>query len=374
MKLLFIVHDGALYGSQQSLLLLVQGLLALPNPPTITVSLAKDGPLRQRLTVQGVQVQCHQRLGWFKHSRRSVWQRWTGSLSLLLASPFRIARLAQTVKQADVVHTNSLVSLEGALTAWVCRKPHVWHIREWLTPDNPGLFPVLPTVMTRWLVNRLSRKVIGISSAVIAGVGAQANKAVLVPNAVLPVEAAPVRTAVFRVGFVGRFSAGKRVTDLLAAFAELHQKHPHSELWLMGRAENPTDQAVFDQALNQYGQGVTVKGFCHDMASLYPQLTVLALPASNEAFGRVLAEAMAYGVPCIGANAGGIPDVLGKTGWLHPATDQSAMTNRLLEAYQAWLAADLWLQRQLACQKRVAEKFNLDAQLQRLNVVWQTAL
>jgi glycosyltransferase involved in cell wall biosynthesis len=41
-------------------------------------------------------------------------------------------------------------------------------------------------------------------------------------------------------------------------------------------------------------------------------------PTWKEQFGRVLIEAMAYGVPVIGSDSGEIPQVIGKAGIIYP--------------------------------------------------------
>lgn len=60
---------------------------------------------------------------------------------------------------------------------------------------------------------------------------------------------------------------------------------------------------------------------------------VLLLPSSQEAFGLVALEAMAYGVPVVASNIGGLPEVIqdGQEGFLVPSGDVDAMAQRTLQ-------------------------------------------
>jgi glycosyltransferase involved in cell wall biosynthesis len=58
---------------------------------------------------------------------------------------------------------------------------------------------------------------------------------------------------------------------------------------------------------------------------------VFLLASTGEAFGLVLAEAMACGVPIIGTRSGSLPEVVeeGKTGLLVPPNDPKALANAI---------------------------------------------
>ena len=64
---------------------------------------------------------------------------------------------------------------------------------------------------------------------------------------------------------------------------------------------------------------------------VYRFASVVVMPSENEAFGMVLAEASAFGVPVIASETGGIPDVIQNnvTGTLLPVGDVSAWTSTL---------------------------------------------
>ena len=60
----------------------------------------------------------------------------------------------------------------------------------------------------------------------------------------------------------------------------------------------------------------------------------LVLPSVAEAFGLVLVEAMACGLPVIACRAHGPAEIVadGRTGWLIPPDDEHALTDALLSA------------------------------------------
>jgi glycosyltransferase involved in cell wall biosynthesis len=59
---------------------------------------------------------------------------------------------------------------------------------------------------------------------------------------------------------------------------------------------------------------VNFLGFCprNNIPSYFSQSDAFILLSLAEAFGNVIAEAMACGLPIIGANQGGIPDLVGE--------------------------------------------------------------
>lgn len=56
-------------------------------------------------------------------------------------------------------------------------------------------------------------------------------------------------------------------------------------------------------------------GWCDNMREFYKQTRLILVPSRwNEAFGRVAAEAMVSGIPCVVSNRGGLPEIVGDTG------------------------------------------------------------
>ncbi|MEX2501966.1 MAG: glycosyltransferase [Trueperaceae bacterium] len=68
-----------------------------------------------------------------------------------------------------------------------------------------------------------------------------------------------------------------------------------------------------------------------DLAAAYASADLFAFPSDTETLGFVAMEAMASGVPVVGARAGGIPDVIdhGRNGFLFTPGDLGEFTERL---------------------------------------------
>ena len=71
-----------------------------------------------------------------------------------------------------------------------------------------------------------------------------------------------------------------------------------------------------------------------ELASAYASGDIFLFPSSTETLGLVLLEAMAAGCPVIGANKGGIPDIIndGVNGCLYAPDEKDKGEQSLIEA------------------------------------------
>jgi glycosyltransferase involved in cell wall biosynthesis len=135
----------------------------------------------------------------------------------------------------------------------------------------------------------------------------------------------PVLTGPITFGYLGRISIDKGVGKLLEACRQLP-----SEGWRLLLAGRP---ARDDEPLINEGKGLPVEflGFSPAKAFL-EQIDVLIAPSIwAEPLPRTILEAYAMGIPALGADSGGIPDLIGRhnVDWLYPATDASALAARM---------------------------------------------
>ena len=93
-------------------------------------------------------------------------------------------------------------------------------------------------------------------------------------------------------------------------FLDIAESMPDEEFRLVGTAPD----TVADRA-DSLGN-VTHVEWCEDMREEYSRAKVVVVPSrSEEPFGRVAAEAMVSGIPCVVSNRGGLPEVVGDLGY-----------------------------------------------------------
>ncbi len=107
---------------------------------------------------------------------------------------------------------------------------------------------------------------------------------------------------------VSNFRAVKRVQDVVKAFSMIEKRVP-SKLLLVGDGPEKT---LICQMVKELGlkEKVLFLGKQDSLEELYSISDLKLLLSQKESFGLVALEAMACGVPCIGTNIGGIPEVI----------------------------------------------------------------
>jgi len=124
---------------------------------------------------------------------------------------------------------------------------------------------------------------------------------------------------------ISNFRPVKRVSDVIDIFDRVQSRLP-AKLLLVG--EGP-EQSKIQCKIKSMGleNKVMFLGKQEDVAQIISLADVLLLPSEKESFGLVSLEAMACGVPTIGSNAGGIPELVthGETGYLADIGDVEKM-------------------------------------------------
>jgi len=117
--------------------------------------------------------------------------------------------------------------------------------------------------------------------------------------------------------------------DLLGAFRIVRRANPNVTLTLVGRdwgIDEPGVKCIGfldkrkDEDLRKYRE-------CFGLASLF------VLPSHREAFGEVFIEAMSFGLPCIGSNAGVMPELIegNNAGFVVNPGDQDELAEVILD-------------------------------------------
>jgi glycosyltransferase involved in cell wall biosynthesis len=137
--------------------------------------------------------------------------------------------------------------------------------------------------------------------------------------------------------YVGRYTAVKRLPLLIRAHAEaLARLDRPLPLVLVGGSPGEWEsEHPLAVARSLGGEQVFLAGWRphQQLPEALNAADLLVLPSVAEAFGLVLVEAMACGLPVIAADAHGPAEIVAPGGgWLVPADDQRALTETLLRA------------------------------------------
>ncbi len=162
----------------------------------------------------------------------------------------------------------------------------------------------------------------------------QAWKTVVIPNMVLPLRLVPNRLRrrdEVLTGFglpgdgrtvlvaVGRLTAQKGFIYLLDAIARLKPRYPTLTVAIAGEGPLASELAIAARRLG-IEDNVRLLGQLPDVSSLLGAADGFVLSSISEAMPFALLEAMAYGLPIVATEVGGVPELVrhGETGILCP--------------------------------------------------------
>lgn len=165
------------------------------------------------------------------------------------------------------------------------------------------------------------------------------------------------------LAIVGTINERKGHDRIFAVWPDLVQACPNARLLVIGEtAGNAEDQRFSDGLPNRDHPRIHFLGMRSDVPNLMRSIDILLVPSRHEGMGQVTVEAMASRVPVIGANAGGIPEVVvdGETGLIVDGDDHAG-----------WLAAmsrlvaspELRVRMGTAGRRRAEDEFNRPVQM-----------
>lgn len=133
-----------------------------------------------------------------------------------------------------------------------------------------------------------------------------------------------------RIGLIGSFKNNyKGIDTAITALAHLKSKSIICQLSILGSGNSAPyiklasslgvqDQVIFDGVLQQ-GSGVY---------TWLDNLDIYIQPSRTEGLPRALIEAMSRGLPCIGSNVGGIPELLPER-WIFPKEEDMELAKKI---------------------------------------------
>lgn len=199
--------------------------------------------------------------------------------------------------------------------------------------------------------------------------GLPTDKLVYIPNAISVNSFLPKFKDGKYVLFVGRLSREKGVKTLLQAMKGLDLP-----VKLVGNGPMQAELEAFAA-----GHGITTVTFegyrsGEELENLFQQAAFLVFPSEwYENAPMTILEAYGYGKPVIGANIGGIPEMIvdGETGFLFPPGDVEALREKI---DLLWSQPALVKEMGMNARQLVEEKYNSELHLEKLLEVYRAAL
>jgi glycogen(starch) synthase len=138
------------------------------------------------------------------------------------------------------------------------------------------------------------------------------------------------------VVFCGRLEARKGIIPLGQALPAILTAYPDLHAVLIGGEARgcAAEIAQFRGAISPVADRVHLVGEMsrNDALAVVARAELSVVPSLWESFGFVVLEALALGVPVVGSNCGGIPEIVeqNRSGWLVPPGDADALREELI--------------------------------------------
>ena len=346
--------------------------LALMAKGHRAIVISSGGPLTERLEAAGV---IHVTL---PVHRKAPW-------TILRMVP-RVAELIES-HGVDVVHVRSRVPAIVGFLAWRRMASKV-SFREGHRQRIPVFLTTAHGYYSRHLFSRImgwGRFVIAISERIarrmIDDFGVPPERVRLVPRGVELEKfswAEPRRTVPngeWIVAVIGRITPIKGHRELIRAFQIVSKSFPKARLKIVGEPANESALAELKGLVNrlELGERVEFVGREPDIPRLMSHLDLVVLPSTGqEAFGRVLIEAGAAGVPVVATEVGGVSEVVvdRKTGLLVPPADPVALAAGIVTLLKD---RNLAVELSQAARRRVESLFSLGRMVDQTLKVYEEA-
>lgn len=320
---MFVSHVSKKYGACRSLLTLIDGLLKKEGVK-VHVIIPNKGEIIEDFENRGIDYSIIPIKSWVSDKNTLLLKKILRFFFNLIIS--FIVALKAIFWATDIIYTNSSVTPVGAIAAFLSRKPHVWHIREFGEEDYELAFD---------FGEKLSMKLIGILSFKIIVISEALRKKYA--NYISPIKIQRIYNAVYlnkldgsmniisndsykvnatnskihRIVIVGLVNPCKGQMDAVLAVSELLKYGIEVELDIIGEGDqnyvNLLKQTVSE---NRIDKNVRLLGYMNNIVPILKLADIVLVCSRSEAFGRVTIEAMSVGKPVIGTRSGATPELI----------------------------------------------------------------
>ncbi len=189
-------------------------------------------------------------------------------------------------------------------------------------------------------------------------------------------EPATHRSNIFTVGMVSRITPLKGHADFIKAVSILRRQVPQLKALIAGDAPRQKYKEDLELLIRRLGLSNTIEFLpaTQDVPAIMKQLDVLvSATITPEAFGRVIMEAQAAGVPVVSTKVGGVVDIVedGKTGLLCRPQDPKDMAEKVMKLYKD---KPLWTHLASEGRRYVESDLNLQKMTEKTLALYEEAM
>lgn len=358
MKVLYVANDSNLYGSNKSMLDLIQSMKR--SKITTMVLIPKRGQIEQELKNRNIPYKRIRYFTWiYPQNSKNVLKiliKYIGNIISIIPIYIFIKK-----EKFDIIHSNNLSIGIGAKCARIAKVKHVWHIREFMQEDHN-----LEFINKSDTIKELNKSsaIIYISKAIQSKYKniVQNNKQFMIYNGI------PIREEKeiphfdkenIKILITGSINGRKGHKDAIESIKKLvNEGYNNIHLRIAGTGE-------YEKILKEYvkqnnlNENIEFLGYIRDMNKIRDDSNISIICSKCEAFGRVTIEAQMAKNLVIGANTGGTIELVekNKTGLLYEEGNVDDLSEKIKYAIHNWRTCENMIN---TAYENTVKKFNID--------------
>lgn len=339
-NLLIISHSSGHGGAEYSLLDLLKNINKEKFNPIVI--LPTKGPLEEELKKLNINYYCRFIDLWIPFSNVFGVKHLISFCKGLRGRLWSISHLIEQ-HNIDIIYTNTITPIDGALAAKKHNIPHIWHIREYPIGNN-DIKSYLP--FPHLIVNYLSTNIITNSKNLQGKIKSQLIKRPIsvIYNGVnvdqnnyhLFLPPHPIKKHIITT--VCAVTPRKDLKTFVHAAKILLESRNDISFLIVGDGDSQYIQSLKSLASSySISPHIHFMGQREDALSIMKGSSIVTLTSKQEAFGRVIIEAMSVGTPVISTDSGGPAEIIENNidGILISVGDADALSyniNKLLDS------------------------------------------
>ena len=338
-NVLFVSHSGSAGGAEKCLLDLISRLDT--KKFNIFVNIPYSGPMTKAFDEAGISYFISHTDCWITSNKDGFFVSAFKFFSTLRA---RIWALEEKIERLniDIVYSNSVTCIDGAIAAQRMATPHIWHLHENVGP-NTALRAFLPLPLIRAILRKTRTSYIATSAAVEQQL-VPCLACIVVPNGVDTNIFSPEKNqhlyqelnldqSVAIITIIGTIMPAKGISIYVEAALQLLEASASSlHFVIVGDGEeNYIDQLKQLIDTHDRSEHFSFLGQRPDIPNILNASYILVVASYSEGFSRVTVEAMATAKPVVATRCGGPESIItnDETGLLIPTGDPTALSAKI---------------------------------------------